>query len=151
LTPDQRIQRRIAAWKAIFPGEKSPDEKDLELLQKELELSAKWKKALDDLLDIRKSRKKAEKWTANEKREQAQKLVAGVVGSADFVDAENDPAREVTRLVYEKEKYKPQEGDWKLRNLTDYLLHHCAQVNQIARRLLSRGESGTHVGLMPKP
>ena len=28
---------------------------------------------------------------------------------------------------------------------------HCAQVNQIVRRLLSRGESETHVGVVPKP
>ena len=151
LTPDQRIRRRIAAWKAVFPGEKSPDEKDLELLQKELELSARWKKALDELLDIRKSRKKAESWSAEEKRAAAEKLVAGVVGSAEFVNAEKDPARSSTKLAYEKEKYKPQEGDWKLRNLTDYLLHHCAQVNQIARRLLSRGESEIHLARVPKP
>jgi hypothetical protein len=28
---------------------------------------------------------------------------------------------------------------------------HCAQVNQIVRHLLSRGESETHVGVVPKP
>ena len=72
-----------------------------------------------------------------------------VVKSDTFTRAEKADSRKATKLAYEKEKYKPAQGDWQLRNLTDYLLHHCAQVNLIVRRLLSRGESEIHVDLAP--
>jgi hypothetical protein len=151
LHPDRRIARRRELWPALFDGAKAPDEADLLLLKKEIDFADNWKDVLQPLLNIRKSEKEAAGLTAEQKRNRAREIVNGVVGSASFKRAASDPERQATKIAYEKAdaKYVPKGEEWQLRHLTDYLLHHCAQVNQVVRRLLSRSEMELHADLAP--
>jgi hypothetical protein len=159
----QPLKDRIDGWKQLFPERsEAPEEADLKLLGQELQLATKWQEALNKLLDIRKARGEYASMTLDKKREKATELLRNVVTSGEFQAAARVRDREATRLDYkgayagvmkeapDRPKYKPEGDAWGLRHLTDYLLHHCAQVNQIARRLLCRGPIRVYVYPVPE-
>jgi hypothetical protein len=101
-----------------------------------------WQEKLKILLKIRKSEDPYKTSTDVQKRDAAKALIADLVASTPFREADTAESRNATKIIYEKpkSKYTPVGSEWGLRHLTEYLLHHCAQVNQITRRLLSRAE-----------
>jgi hypothetical protein len=155
LMPDACIKRRRDRWKELFPGQSAPDEKDLELLKKEYLLAQTWENALGKLLKIRKSQTPYDKLTLEQKRDEAKKIIAELVKpGGEFDKARSDAGRQPAKIEYKGKndkppKYTPQGEEWKLRHLTEYLLHHCAQVNKLVRRLLARAEIEMFVDLAP--
>lgn len=154
VAPDPALQRRREAYRAESPGQKSPDDLDLERLTKELYLTAIFGKNIPELLLIRKARGEYGAMSLLEKKERAKELVRATVGSDEFRDALKDPDRAASEPRYGEAKGNPagrtkydaaidEEGQfdagWGLRELTWFLLWHCAQVNKLVRRIRSRG------------
>lgn len=151
--PDPEVQRRRAAWRAAFPDRKSADEIDLELLAKELNLTAIFGKSIPELLLIRKARGEYGAMSLLEKKQRAKELVRATVESAAFRAAFKDKDRAAAEPRYGeaagsstlRTKYDAALDDdgqtdsgWGLRELTWFLLWHCAQVNKLVRRIRGR-------------